>query len=110
MTYPKDKQGNTFEIIHSIVKCIPHGTVATYGQIAALTATGLPARIVGYALHRLPENTDIPWHRVINSKGFISISPGRHKYDSLQRVLLENEGIIFSRDGKINLQKYLWHP
>jgi methylated-DNA-protein-cysteine methyltransferase-like protein len=98
----------TFEKIYAIVRQIPAGRVATYGQIAALTAAGLPARIVGYALHGLPEKSDIPWHRVINSRGTISFSPGRDNYDSLQRRLLEDEGVFFNPEGKVDLRKYLW--
>jgi methylated-DNA-protein-cysteine methyltransferase-like protein len=100
----------TFERIYAIVKQIPAGRVATYGQIAALTSAGLPARIVGYALHGLPEKSDVPWHRVINSLGTISFSPDRDNHDSLQRRLLEDEGVFFNREGKVNLRKYLWHP
>jgi methylated-DNA-protein-cysteine methyltransferase-like protein len=62
----------TFDIIYAVVKEIPIGRVATYGQIAAIVSPGLPARIVGFALHGLSEGTDLPWHRVINSQGKIS--------------------------------------
>jgi methylated-DNA-protein-cysteine methyltransferase-like protein len=110
MTQLKGIQGKTFDNIRSLVEHIPAGRVATYGQIAALTAAGLPARIVGFALHGLPEKTEVPWHRVVNSKGYISFSPGRNEHEALQRILLIKEGISFSKDGKINLQKYLWHP
>jgi methylated-DNA-protein-cysteine methyltransferase-like protein len=106
---PQSK-GNTFEIIHAIVKEIPSGKVATYGQIAVIVGAGLPARIVGYALHGLPDGTDVPWHRVINSKGKISYSVTRHEHDALQRILLEQEGIKFTEDGIIDLKKYLWIP
>ena len=101
---------NTFEIIYTIVNEVPFGKVATYGQIAAIVSPGLPARIVGYALHGLPDGTKIPWHRVINSKGKISYSVTRHDHDSLQQKLLEQEGIKFTSDGIINLKEYLWVP
>ena len=99
---------NTFDIIYSVIKEIPRGRIATYGQIATMVKSGLPARIVGYALHCLPENTDVPWHRVINSKGTISYVAMSNEYDSLQQKILEQEGIIFSSDGKTDLNKYLW--
>jgi methylated-DNA-protein-cysteine methyltransferase-like protein len=99
---------NTFDIIYSVVKEIPRGRIATYGQIAAMVKPGLPARIVGYALHCLPENTDIPWHRVINSQGKISYFASSNEYDSLQQKILEQEGVIFSSEGKTDLKKYLW--
>lgn len=101
---------NTFELIYSIVNEIPSGKVATYGQVASIVSPGLPARIVGYALHGLPDCTLIPWHRVINSKGKISFAATRHDHDSLQQKLLEQEGIKFSNDGIIDLNKFLWKP
>ena len=101
---------NTFEIIYAVVKEIPAGRVATYGQIAAIVSPGLPARIVGYALHGLPEASDVPWQRVINSQGKISYVANRNDHDSLQQKILEQEGVPFSSDGKINLEKYRWSP
>lgn len=106
---PRSKR-NTFEIIYAVVKEIPFGKVATYGQIAVIVGPGLPARIVGYALHGLPDGTDVPWHRVINSKGKISYSVTRNEHDGLQQVLLKQEGIRFTDDGIIDLKKYLWIP
>jgi len=87
------------------------GTVATYGQVAELASLAGKARLVGYALYRVDMKTsDIPWQRVVNAKGEISLSPLRFGTDYLQRSLLENEGISFNEEGKINLQKYLWQP
>jgi methylated-DNA-protein-cysteine methyltransferase-like protein len=106
----RQENRNTFDLIYRVVNEIPCGKVATYGQIAAIVSPGLPARIVGYALHGLPENTPIPWHRVINSKGQISYAATRYDHDSLQQKLLEREGIKFANDGIINLKKYLWDP
>ena len=106
----QNQQQNTFEQIYHIVKQIPPGTVATYGQIATMVQMGLPAHIVGYALHGLKDGTDVPWHRVINQQGKITYSPVRNEHDSLQRKLLENEGIIFTSEETIDLKKYLWHP
>jgi methylated-DNA-protein-cysteine methyltransferase-like protein len=103
-------KSKTFEKIYMIVKSISPGKVATYGQIAALVGPGLPARIVGYALHGLPEKTDIPWHRVINRMGKISFSPSRNNHDTLQKYLLEREGIRFNSEDIIDLQKFLWQP
>jgi methylated-DNA-protein-cysteine methyltransferase-like protein len=110
MNKDRSQKRNTFEIIYAVIKKIPNGKVATYGQIAAIVGTGLPARIVGYALHGLPEGTEIPWHRVINSQGKISYAATRNEYDSLQQRILEQEGIQFSPDGKIDLSKYRWTP
>ena len=86
---------------------IPKGRVATYGQIARLAGIKGHARLVGYALHRLPEESAAPWHRVINAQGRISLHsnpPAR----SLQRALLESEGIRFDADGAVDLRICQW--
>ena len=105
-----EKPSNTFNRILHIVSKIPRGKVATYGQVAALLGPGMPARIVGFALSGLPANNDIPWHRVINSRGKISYSPSRNDHDSLQRKLLESEGVLFNSAGRVDLHVYLWRP
>lgn len=102
---------STYDNIYAIVRQIPEGQVATYGQIAELANLYGKARLVGYALYRVDmRSSDIPWHRVINAKGEISHSPLRHGTDYRQRSLLEQEGIQFSPEGKINLREYLWRP
>ena len=92
------------------VKRIPRGKVATYGQIAALVGMPRHARQVGYALAALPANMKIPWHRVINAQGRISL---RLKHwdsgsDDLQRILLEAEGVIFDSSGRVDLKRFRW--
>lgn len=89
--------------IWKTVKTIPKGRVATYGQIARLCDLRGHARLVGYALHNLPDNSNVPWHRVINSQGKISLPKHTHAY-MRQRKLLEKEGILFKGD-KIDLEK-----
>lgn len=102
---------STYNIIYQIVRQIPKGKVATYGQVADLANLYGKARLVGYALYRMDMRlSNIPWHRVINAKGEISQSPARYGGDYLQRSLLELEGIKFSSEGKINLREYLWRP
>ena len=97
--------------IYAIVRQIPPGTVATYGQIAELANLAGKARLVGYALYQIDlEISDIPWHRVINAKGEISHSPLRRGTDYLQRSLLESEGIEFNAEGRISLGHYRWNP
>ena len=94
--------------IYDIVACIPQGKVATYGQIATLAGSSGQARQVGYALAALPDDVDVPWHRVINAKG--EISPRTQtKIHELQRQLLEGEGITFVAD-KIDLGRFRWQP
>jgi methylated-DNA-protein-cysteine methyltransferase related protein len=90
--------------IYKIVSHIPFGKVATYGQIADQAGVPGHARQVGYALHSLPDDSKIPWHRVINQKGQISLVSAQ----LLQRRLLESEGVVFDSQGTIDLHKYQW--
>jgi methylated-DNA-protein-cysteine methyltransferase related protein len=101
---------SAYDAIYQVVRQIPRGKVATYGQVAVLANMSGQARLVGYALYRVTDNLDVPWHRVINAKGEISQSPFRHGDDDLQRVLLEREGVQFSSEGKISLSLYRWQP
>ena len=90
-----------------MVCSIPEGKVATYGQIARLIGRPRHARQIGYALAALPEDHDVPWQRVVNTKG--EISPRKKAgYDDYQRILLEAEGVEFSPAGRIYLKKFLW--
>jgi len=95
--------------IYAAVRRIPRGRVATYGQIADLA--GLPghARQVGYALNALSTESNLPWQRVINSAGRISLraAPGA---DHLQRLLLESEGVAFDDSGRVSLDEFQWRP
>jgi methylated-DNA-protein-cysteine methyltransferase-like protein len=83
--------------------------VATYGQIAVLAGFPGHARQVGYALHTLPEGSHLPWHRVIGAPGRISFRPESLEW-SLQRVLLEAEGVQVDDGGRIALARFQWRP
>ncbi len=98
----------TYERIYGVVRRIPRGQVATYGQIADLADLAGRARQVGYALSVLPDD-DVPWHRVVNAQGRISprAEPG---YILLQREMLEEEGIEFDADDRIPLERFRWRP
>ena len=97
----------TYEKIYNVVKKIPKGKVATYGQIGQLL--NLDPRIIGWALNKLVGNSQrIPWQRVINSKGKISTSRVINIPLDLQKRLLENEGIRFDKNEKVDLKEYLW--
>ena len=99
-----------YDLIYQTVRQIPPGKIATYGQIADLSGLYGKARLVGYALFRVDIQDDIPWHRVINAKGEISYSFQRQGGDYLQKVLLEEEGVEFKSNGKIDLSRYRWQP
>ncbi|NLC18215.1 MAG: methylated-DNA--[protein]-cysteine S-methyltransferase [Clostridiales bacterium] len=92
--------------IYEVVKRIPYGRVATYGQVAALAGDRNMARAVGNALHRNPDPENIPCHRVVNAKGELS---GAFAFGgaSVQAQLLEAEGVQLL-DGRVDLDKYQW--
>jgi len=94
--------------IISIIKRIPRGKVATYGQIAALAGNPRAARAVVWLLHSSSGKEKLPWHRVINGRGTISLKPG-YGYDE-QRARLESEGVDFDLYGRVDLNKNQWQP
>jgi methylated-DNA-protein-cysteine methyltransferase-like protein len=100
----------TYDRIYTVVRQIPRGQVATYGQVAELAGLMGKPRVVGYALYRVTDADDVPWHRVINAKGEVSRSPLRNGTDDLQQVLLEDEGMVFNRTGQLDLSTYRWQP
>lgn len=102
-----DDNMNTFEKIYEVVKQIPSGKVATYGQVAALAGNPHWSRVVGYALHVNPYPDEIPCFRVVNRNGETSGSFAFGGPDE-QRRLLELDGIEFEPDGRIDLKKYIW--
>ncbi|MBS1255613.1 MAG: DNA base-flipping protein [Deltaproteobacteria bacterium] len=100
------KESPLYQQIHNIIRLIPAGKVATYGQIAEIVG-GCTARMVGYAASSIPLDSDIPWQRVINYKGGVSqrsSGPG----GLLQQKLLEAEGIEFDQFGRTDLERYRW--
>ena len=109
-----------YQTIYRMVELIPHGKVATYGQIAALVGRPRHARQVGYALAALSnrgsnanEGSDgdhqVPWHRVINAKGEVS-TRAHPDYEDYQRILLEDEGVEFGLHSRVSLKRYQWKP
>lgn len=96
----------TFELIYDVVKQIPKGNVATYGQVAALAGNSRWARVVGYALHANPDPEHIPCHRVVNRLGEAS-KAFAFGGENRQIQLLEAEGVEFV-DGKVNLERFQW--
>jgi methylated-DNA-protein-cysteine methyltransferase-like protein len=98
---------STFESVYRVVELIPPGRVATYGQIARLLGMPRGARTVGWALRSSPQGRDVPWQRVINSRGRISFG-SMSRIAAIQRALLEEEGIVFGKSGSIDLDIYGW--
>jgi methylated-DNA-protein-cysteine methyltransferase-like protein len=98
---------SSYTRIWKVVRRIPKGRVATYGQVAELAGLPRQARLVGYALHALPEAKQVPWQRVVNAQGRIS-ARGLSEYEALQRQRLEREGVRFDARGRIDLARFGW--
>ncbi len=96
-----------FGRVYRLVRQTPPGKVTSYGAIARMLGYPRAARTVGWALHSLPEDSDVPWQRVINSQGRISTSCREHSA-SLQRTLLEAEGIKFDEHGYVDWDHFGW--
>lgn len=94
--------------ICDVIRRIPAGWVATYGQIASMAGLPRRARLVGRILQNLDPASDLPWHRVVNARGAISTSPARQGGDRLQRQLLEKEGVQFDDNSRFNLERFRW--
>ena len=95
--------------VWAFVRAVPRGRVVTYGQVALELGAPAAARAVGYALRALPPDTEVPWWRVLNAKGGISLR-GRGAGADLQRARLEAEGVAFSEDGRVDLRAFRWWP
>ena len=99
-----------FEVaVRALVSRIPRGRVATYGQIAALAGFPRHARHVGRVLSALPAGSRLPWHRVLNAQGRVSIRAGAQGPDARQARLLTREGVDIA-GGRVNLARHLWRP
>ena len=99
---------NFYERVIKLIRSIPEGKVATYGQIADYAGNPRAAREVAYILHSSSEKENLPWQRVINSRGQISLKPG-HGYE-MQKRLLEDEGVVFEDGGRVDFDRFLWQP
>jgi NAD+ diphosphatase len=99
-------RGELYQRIDAMVKRVPEGQLATYGQIAKLVGS-CGARQVGYAMASLDDDADVPWHRIINSQGRISNRDGTEGH-TLQRIILEEEGIVFNDKDKTKLENFRW--
>lgn len=97
----------SYERIYEAIRRIPEGHVATYGQIARVAGLGGHARLVGYALSACDE--PLPWHRVINAWGQVS-RRADPSCETLQREMLEKEGVAFDDRGRVSLVRFQWNP
>jgi len=93
--------------VYAVVRRIPRGRVASYGQVARIARLRHGARQVGYALYALREHSTVPWHRVVNARGAISVRDGSQ---ITQRLRLEREGVRFDAAGRIDLEVFGWRP
>ncbi len=89
-----------FERVYGVVRVIPRGQVATYGQIARILEHPHASRTVGWALQALREGTDVPWYRVVTALGAVHFAE--------QRALLEQEGVVFDAQGRVDMRAYQW--
>lgn len=105
-TFPQGDEATA--AICAVIRRIPKGWVATYGQVAAMAGLPRRARLVGQVLRQLDAASEVPWHRVVNAKGEVSYSLSRNGGDARQRKLLEAEGVAFDGKGRFNLERYRW--
>src|SRR5262249_17526354 len=96
-----------YECVHALVRQVPPGKVVTYGQVAALLGQPRAARAVGYALRFLPAGTDVAWDPRINYRGQVSFRTPPES-PLMQRLLLEEEGVVFDAEGRVDLAVYRW--
>ena len=101
---------STRQRIYAAVRRVPRGTVATYGQIAELAGLDGQARQVGYAMAALPSSSAVPWHRIINAAGRVSMRRAGEGSTLVQQRLLEREGVAFDEGGRVSLARFRWKP
>ena len=101
------RASDSYRRIYDVVSRIPRGQVANYGQVAELAGLPRQARLVGYALNVLPPDTEVPWHRVVNAQGRVSVRGDGLGHEELQAQLLRREGVRFVA-GAVPLDRYRW--
>jgi methylated-DNA-protein-cysteine methyltransferase-like protein len=99
---------SSYQRIYAAVRRIPKGRVSTYGAIARVAGLAGRARQVGYALSALPAGTNVPWHRVINAQGRLSLERSASGAGITQRVRLVREGVVVDAAGRVSLEKFGW--
>ena len=99
---------SSYQRIYAAVRRIPRGRVSTYGAIARVAGLAGQARQVGYALSALPAGTTVPWHRVINAQGRLSLERSASGAGITQRLRLVREGVVVDAAGRVSLEKFGW--
>jgi methylated-DNA-protein-cysteine methyltransferase-like protein len=105
---PSQEQATREQKVYMVLAAIPSGTVVTYGQVAELAGLPRAARMVGRILGKLPKDTQLPWHRVVNAAGKISLAEESQSF-KLQKARLQEEGIVFN-NNRVSLKKCNWQP
>jgi methylated-DNA-protein-cysteine methyltransferase-like protein len=100
--------GSSYERIYAVIRKVPRGRVTTYGTVARLAGLEGQARLVGYALSALRSGTSVPWHRVINAQGLLSLECAKSAAGVTQRLLLTREGVVVDAAGKVSLARFGW--
>ena len=108
MSSEKNQRSEFTETVIRVIASIPEGMIFTYGGVAAAAGNPRGARVVVWVLNASSEREGLPWHRVINRRGTISLKPG-YGFE-LQKQLLESEGVEVTNGGAVDMRKYLWSP
>jgi methylated-DNA-protein-cysteine methyltransferase-like protein len=101
-------KASSYDRIYAVIRKIPRGRVTTYGTIAKLAGLSGQARLVGYALSALRDGTSVPWHRVINAQGKLSLARNASGAGITQRLKLEREGVSIDAAGRVSLARFGW--
>jgi methylated-DNA-protein-cysteine methyltransferase-like protein len=104
----RDTMERRVERIRAVVREIPYGRVASYGQVAEIAGVPRGARQVGYALRTLPARSDVPWHRVLTASGRLAFPPGSHPFRRQRKLLAEEDVPVIG--GRVNMREYRWTP
>jgi len=105
---PNPDEPNPEERVYMVLAAVPSGSVVTYGQVAELAGLPRAARMVGRILGNLPKGTELPWHRVINAAGKISLAEDSPSF-KLQKARLQEEGVVLN-NNRVSLKKFNWQP
>ena len=106
----KPEKLNAFEEVYKVVRRIPRGRVATYGQVAKLLPKRWSPALVGWALHALPTGSGVPWHRVVDAKGQLGTRKLASDSANLQEECLAREGVRLDAEGRCDLKRHQWRP